>query len=89
MLLLLLPLHRPISPALRPLVLLPGPATLGGWAFWDSVVQKPDGLQHEQLKSAAKALHLPVRSIGATGSLILDMASSHAFMIQAIVHLAA
>jgi hypothetical protein len=48
------------------LVRLPGPPNLGGWAFWDSVVQKRDGLEHEQLKDAAEALTLPVRLTGAT-----------------------
>jgi len=65
-LLLLLPLHRSgnTPDTLSPLLLLPGPPALGGWTFWDKVVQQPDGLEHSQLETAAKALKLSmVRSM--------------------------
>ena len=63
------------------LVRLPGPPNLGGWAFWDSVVQKPDGLEHEQLKDAARALIHWVRSTCATDHVLLDMTSSIAWLV--------
>ncbi len=63
--LLLLPLHRSgnTPDTLSPLLLLPGPPELGGWAFWDKVVQEPDGLEHLQLEAAANAIKFPVRSM--------------------------
>jgi hypothetical protein len=39
---------------------LPGPASLGGWQFWDSVVQQPMQLKLPQLKDAARNLDLQV-----------------------------
>jgi hypothetical protein len=49
---------------------------LGGWAFWDKVVQEPGELWASEVKAAAKALNLPVRSINRrTGSLLLEMTS--------------
>jgi hypothetical protein len=49
-----------LSKLLYGLASLPGPATLGGWAFWDSVVQQPTNLKLPQLKDAARQLGVTV-----------------------------
>ncbi|KAF6261940.1 hypothetical protein COO60DRAFT_699338 [Scenedesmus sp. NREL 46B-D3] len=48
------------SKLLHGLAALPGPAALGGWAFWDSVVQQPASLKLTQLKDAARQLGVMV-----------------------------
>lgn len=40
---------------------LPGPDSLGGWPFWDSVLRNPTQLKLPQLKLAAKHLNVMVR----------------------------
>ncbi len=45
---------------LEGLVSLPGPESLGGWEFWDQVVQKPGSLKLPQLKEAARQLGVMV-----------------------------
>jgi hypothetical protein len=51
------------SKALLDLAALPGPAKLGGWVFWDSVVQQPTSLKLPQLKDAARQLGVMVRFV--------------------------
>lgn len=49
-----------LNAKLRALQSLPGDASLGGWAFWDTALQSPTELKLPQLKAAAKALGLQV-----------------------------
>lgn len=57
-------LRRKELKTVKRLLLLPGPSALGGWSYWNTVVQEPDSLEHSQLVTAAKALKLSmVRSM--------------------------
>jgi hypothetical protein len=59
------------SEVVKRLFELPGPASLGGWVFWDSVVQQPMQLKLPQLKDAARNLALQVKHEVVAGWLLV------------------
>jgi hypothetical protein len=54
------PTHLSPDKAADGIFSLPGPESLGGWEFWDRVVQSPSQLKATQLKDAARQLGLQV-----------------------------